>query len=274
MTSSDSEVLDDLKAKAASAVAIEALWDGDTQGWFVDLYAVVEGDAGYESRRLRSFSHGGDIRLFNGAVPPWPEALEAARIGQCLATLLGVPFHFPSPDHPEDDCPHWWEIAQAYPCRRCGMLLLQRPDLRWQGACHHCHIAIEREAKEALWSPEERSALRCSMCGNPAVGETGPSPWCRTCQEKYDTFVCPGCGSQVTVLRQYRKGDICSSCVLAERLSALSTAERRRIRDAAKLGMIAGIIAVKDVLGCGIGDAQEALAVLSRTSDSDDDPVG
>lgn len=149
MAPPDAATLAEFRAQAASAIAIEALWDGDTEGWFVDLCAVVKGDAGYESRRLRSFSHGGDIRLFNGDVPPWPEAAEAAEFGAQLAKLLGVPFHFPAVDHPENDCPHWWEVSQSYPCGRCSMQLLQARDCRWRGVCHYCHVALEREAKEA-----------------------------------------------------------------------------------------------------------------------------
>jgi hypothetical protein len=113
-----------------SPVAIEATWDGDTHGWLVDLSAVVRTAEGYGARVLRVCSGGGDIRLFNGHVPPWPGAVEAAELGQRLADELGVPFHFPSPREPEDDCPHWWERSLATPCARCGIALLQRPPAR------------------------------------------------------------------------------------------------------------------------------------------------
>jgi len=268
MTLSDAESLTELSEKAASAVAIEALWDGDTQGWFVDICAVFELESGFDSRRLRSFRGGGDIRVFRGQVPPWPEALEAARLGEQLAALLGVPFHFPSPANPEDDCPHWWEVGQSHPCTRCGIQLIQRQDCRWRGVCYHCHLAIEREAKEARWSPEERAAPRCSICGNPAVGATGTSPRCPTCREAYRTFACPSCGIEVTVRRQSLKAETCTACAIAKRLSALSPAERQRLREAAAHG-IAGIVVAREILQCGLYEAQNALAELARTAEPD-----
>jgi hypothetical protein len=85
--------------------AIEALWDGDTEGWFVRLVAVTLRPK--LEHNLASISHGTDMRLFNGEVPPWPEALEATAIGRALADRLGVPFHFASPDQPDLDLPRW-----------------------------------------------------------------------------------------------------------------------------------------------------------------------
>ena len=269
MALSDTESLSELSEKAASAVAIEALWDGDTQGWFVDICAVFNLGSEFNSRRLRSLRGGGDIRLFNGQVPPWPEALEASRVGNRLATLLGVPFHFPSPNHPEDDCPHWWEVGQSHPCTRCGLQLLQRHGCRWRGVCYQCHLEIEREAKEAQWSPEERTAPRCSMCGEPAVGATGSSPRCRRCRDDYRTFACPSCGTDVTVHREFSKAETCSSCAIAKRLSALSPDERQRLREAAAKGAMAGLAAAREILQCGLHEAQAAAAELSRITEAD-----
>ncbi|MCU7824161.1 hypothetical protein [Kitasatospora sp. DSM 101779] len=91
------------------AEAIEAVWDGDTFGWFVVLLAVAaEPRAEHRVAVLRG---GGDLRLFNGAVPPWPEAVEADRVGRALAEHLGVPFHFACPQAPDDAAPRWWEGA-------------------------------------------------------------------------------------------------------------------------------------------------------------------
>ncbi|GAA1069185.1 MULTISPECIES: hypothetical protein [Kitasatospora] len=87
--------------------AIEAVWDGDTFGWFVVLLAVAAEPCA--EHRLAVLRGGGDLRLFNGAVPPWPEAVEADRVGRELADRLGVPFHFASPRTPDDAAPRWWE---------------------------------------------------------------------------------------------------------------------------------------------------------------------
>ena len=96
-----------VKALPQRPAAIEAVWDGDSEGWMVDLMAVtIEPRAEY---RLATVQHGTDIRLFNGEVPPWPEAQEASVIGRGLAERFGVPFHFASPDEPDCFAPRWWD---------------------------------------------------------------------------------------------------------------------------------------------------------------------
>jgi hypothetical protein len=102
--------LDELTARIQALpcrpAAIEALWDGDSEGWMVYLLAVtLEPRA---EHHLAIVQHGTDIRLFNGEVPPWPEALEASTIGRRLAERFGVPFHFASPEKP-DFAPRWWD---------------------------------------------------------------------------------------------------------------------------------------------------------------------
>lgn len=89
--------------------AFEALWDGDTQGWMLELLAVTRSPR--SERCLAVIRRGGDLRLFNGTVPPWPEAAEAAETGAALARHFGVPFHFPHPDGPELFEPRWWDTV-------------------------------------------------------------------------------------------------------------------------------------------------------------------
>ncbi|MEU6948710.1 hypothetical protein ABZ957_26305 [Streptomyces sp. NPDC046316] len=93
--------------------AVEALWDGDTFGWMVDLVLVTDEPEG--EHPLAVIRHGGDIRLFNGTVPPWPEAEEARRAGHDLAERLGVPFHFASPDRPDEEAPRWRDLQSGAP---------------------------------------------------------------------------------------------------------------------------------------------------------------
>ncbi|MBW8801871.1 MAG: hypothetical protein JF597_52585 [Streptomyces sp.] len=96
-----------VQALPGRPAAIEAFWDGDTQGWFVILAAAMtEPQAEVDLAFIR---HGGDLRLFNGQAPPWPEALEAETTGRALAQHFGVPFHFASPDTPDDEAPRWRE---------------------------------------------------------------------------------------------------------------------------------------------------------------------
>jgi hypothetical protein len=89
------------------------LWDGDTQGWHVYLVAVVQRAGQHHDRfdevPLTVLRGGGDIRLFNGQVPPWPEATHATKQGRAVAEHLSVPFHFTSPEAPGIDLPRWWD---------------------------------------------------------------------------------------------------------------------------------------------------------------------
>ncbi|HEX2357609.1 MAG TPA: hypothetical protein VHI50_14285 [Micromonosporaceae bacterium] len=88
--------------------AIEAVWDGDTHGWLVLLVAVRENPR--TESTLAIVRHGGDLRVFNGQVPPWSEAEEATHLGRALAERLRVPFYFASPEEPDVDVPRWWDV--------------------------------------------------------------------------------------------------------------------------------------------------------------------
>jgi hypothetical protein len=245
-------------------VAIEAFWDGDPQGWFVDLSAVVVDGDSFRLHHLTVFNGGGDIRLFNGTVPPWSEAEAAAAAGRALGERLGVPFFFPSPAHPEDDCPHWWEQDEARPCKRCGILLLQPEELAWRGHCHHCQLRVEREAREAAWTPEERAAPQCHVCGTPAVGEVGLEVRCGRCRDAYEDWTCCSCGIQVMSRRSRPHGPSCDRCSLRERLARVSPDDRRRIQEIETTGRLDAILALRDLIGGSISDADQALDLWAR----------
>ncbi|MFD9355659.1 hypothetical protein [Streptomyces sp. NPDC060031] len=90
--------LDSLAARACGirgrVVAIEALWDGDTvHDWFVVLRAIAD-DPASEHPLATVYSHMGG-------------ADAATDAGRSLADHLGVPFHFASPDTPDDEAPRW-----------------------------------------------------------------------------------------------------------------------------------------------------------------------
>lgn len=91
---------------------LEALWDGDTQGWFLELYLTdAEG-----RRNLLSLRYGSDTRLFDGQVPPWPEAEVACLVGEYLCAEHGFEFWFPNPGSPESDVP---TFAERHGCEFC-----------------------------------------------------------------------------------------------------------------------------------------------------------
>ena len=90
-----------LAARAAAfpgwVAAIEALWDGDTvHDWFVLLVVVLDEPAGEGHLAIVYHRAGGP-----------PPGIAAAEAGQGLADHLGVPFHFASPDVPDDEAPRW-----------------------------------------------------------------------------------------------------------------------------------------------------------------------
>lgn len=87
--------LDSLAARAAGVagriVVVEAVWDGDTvHDWFVDLLAVTAEPTG--EHRLATV---------------YTDPAAADRAGRALAAHLAVPFHFASPDTPDDQAPRW-----------------------------------------------------------------------------------------------------------------------------------------------------------------------
>lgn len=135
-------------ALPAKPKAIEAFWDGDTTGWFLVLVAILEGGGPNHPRYsehdlavLREES--GDLRLFNRHVPPWPESTLAQQAGEAVAKRLGVPFFFPSPQEPDDECVRWWSRDEGHPCKVCGKRLSQRDTVPWFGTCHPCHRRAE-----------------------------------------------------------------------------------------------------------------------------------
>ncbi|MFG3117536.1 hypothetical protein ACGF4C_24470 [Streptomyces sp. NPDC048197] len=89
-------------AHPGRVAAIEALWDGDTlHDWFVLLVAILDDPAG--ERHLATVYHR------RGGPPP---GIAADKAGRALAQYLGVPFHFPSPDVPDDEAPRWRTVQR------------------------------------------------------------------------------------------------------------------------------------------------------------------
>jgi hypothetical protein len=63
----------------------------------LEVHEAVRGGGGDLRRPAYVFTlrgKGGDVRLLQGTVPPWPEEVAAEELGQELATALGVPFVF------------------------------------------------------------------------------------------------------------------------------------------------------------------------------------
>ncbi|MFC7219272.1 hypothetical protein ACFQLX_14000 [Streptomyces polyrhachis] len=81
-------------ARPGRVVAVEAVWDGDTvHDWFVILLAVLDEPRG-EAHLATVYQRAGGSKA-------------AGEAGQALAEHLKVPFHFASPDLPDDEAPRW-----------------------------------------------------------------------------------------------------------------------------------------------------------------------
>jgi len=242
--------------------AIEAFWDGDSIGWMVYVSAIIDesspGLPRYTDHFLATLQGvGGDFRVFKNQVPPWPEAELAKEFGGALAAHFRIPFFFPSPDHPENECPRWWEREQGIPCGRCGVLLHQDDSCSWRGVCYHCHGEEEKSKKEATWSPEERAGFRCEICGNPAKGILVTAHLCLNCLDEYEEIYCSRCDVRGLYLKTISHTDICSSCNLLAKFDSLMDEQKEAIRRMAKSGkMIETMKEVRRFLGVDLGDAQ------------------
>ena len=144
------ELLDEeIKKAGGQPIVLEALWDGDTQGWFIVLNLYLEKGIFLWKRQaikhLGVVSFGGDIRLFNGEVPAWPEAELTKEWGQKANEKYGLTFYFPSDKEPDDDCPSWTQKHLAINCADCSKLVIptDSPHLPKE-LCYSCHLKRNR----------------------------------------------------------------------------------------------------------------------------------
>ncbi|MEV7093370.1 hypothetical protein AB0M80_11090 [Amycolatopsis sp. NPDC051045] len=93
-------MLADLAEQNLTPVAVEITWDGDSRGWHTELCVVVAAPKFHLVALGRFVPHLGRTESVRD---------EAVRKGQAIAERLRVPFHFPLPDEPGVDQPHWWE---------------------------------------------------------------------------------------------------------------------------------------------------------------------
>ena len=135
---------------------LEALWDGDTTGWHLNLTLYYYAKTWWfkeiikpvlSSISLGYISAGSDIRLFTGQVPPWPEAELAKALGQQAEEKYGLTFYFPS-ELPDDDCPAWTQRHLAIACGDCSKLIIPTtsPYLP-KDICYNCHLARESRSR-------------------------------------------------------------------------------------------------------------------------------
>jgi len=103
-------LLEKTRQLTGKPVCVQALWDGDSTGWFIRLEVVTQSDRTLVENGIGIVSFGGDVRLFEGVVPRWPEAQYAADVGARLAQTIGGEFYFPAPEAPDDSLPTWVQL--------------------------------------------------------------------------------------------------------------------------------------------------------------------
>lgn len=254
------QILEKALGLTRSPVAFEAYWDGDSTGWFIKVTAIFgEQDECY----LGTLQFGGDMRLFQSAVPPWPEAKVAAEIGGELSRQFAAPFYFPSPNVPEDQCPRWWQRSLGYPCSWCGIPLLQDEKCPWHGLCYSCYRKAEHEKKAASWTAEERAGPKCSMCGDPAKGVKLERQLCRRCLPRYTEFKCPRCNTEMLISSSNERPNVCWSCEHDQLMSGLTDEQKAQIRQIrSSHDLIGAIKEVRKLVGVTLAEAQNILASL------------
>jgi hypothetical protein len=92
------QICDALGGSGESVGSFRASWDGDTTGWMVWFEALTGAGSVIWAFGIRAV--GGDMRLFNGTVPPWLEVPYTEELGRRLATVYSVPFVFERRDGP------------------------------------------------------------------------------------------------------------------------------------------------------------------------------
>ncbi len=119
-------------------VAIQAIWDGDSAGWILDLEAVINSPKGFASIRIGSRrGAGGDFRFFRG-MKVMPEIAKANELGEKIAAHFSIPFYFPAPLRPEIDQPNWWQQDEGEICADCETAFLKSAEVLEHNRCGHC----------------------------------------------------------------------------------------------------------------------------------------
>jgi hypothetical protein len=139
-----------VKLMPGTPKVLEALWDGDTAGWklYLSVYTKKKFNSKLNEYFVGCINLGNDFRLFSGEVPPWPEALLAEDIAKQAAAKYDMEFYFPSPIHPDDDCPSYLRKHLAINCADCAKLIIPTTsEYLPKDCCFKCHLTREQNEK-------------------------------------------------------------------------------------------------------------------------------
>jgi hypothetical protein len=145
------EILDqEIRKSGGKPVVLEALWDGDTTGWFLCLFLYTETKSLFSTRTHRhSLGHitlGSDMRVFSGGT--WTEAHLVKELAEQAIQKYQLTFYFPS-EEPDNDCPKWTDRHLAIHCADCQKLIIPNGSQYLpQDVYYSCHL--ERKHNERI----------------------------------------------------------------------------------------------------------------------------
>jgi hypothetical protein len=146
------EILDDaIKNAGGKPTVLEAFWDGDTQGWHLELSLyTVSGIPPHEHTECHSLGMVGVPEGMNISTNGlWTEAVLAEQFGNEAAQKYDLTFYFPSKKDADPNCPAWTQRYLGIECADCSKLIIptDSPYLP-KDICYHCHLT--RESNEDL----------------------------------------------------------------------------------------------------------------------------
>ncbi|TWF40325.1 hypothetical protein FHW36_1047 [Chitinophaga polysaccharea] len=161
-----------IKKAGGKPVVLEALWSGDTNGWYLSCYLYTVTYPFFFRREHHYF-------LGQVAVPEGTEYFTnskltiegvAEALGNQAAQKYGLTFYFPAKDGPDDECPAWTERHLGILCQDCGKLILPRksPYIP-QEICYPCHLKREWDESLRKAEPADDGYNLCLLKGDECL---------------------------------------------------------------------------------------------------------
>jgi hypothetical protein len=143
----DNNIKQAIKQTGGKPTVLEALWDGDTEGWYLLLNLYMD-----KGQYLRLGTV--DPRLFSHEKTYPLEATLANKWGWKAVEKYGLTFYFPSDKEPDDDCPSWKDRHLGIQCADCGKLIIPKKSAHLpQDVCYNCHLTREVNEKIRTSAP-------------------------------------------------------------------------------------------------------------------------
>jgi hypothetical protein len=163
------EILDQGISKAGGRPAVlEALWDGDTQNWYLLLFLYTTSGYFFWKRETRHFL--GNVVISEGMDTfthgKWTIAELAKEFAQKAIDKYNLTFYFPSEDT-DLDCPKWTDRHMGINCADCNKLIIpsDSPYLP-KDVCRDCHHTREQNERIRNAAPYDDGINLCMSRGD------------------------------------------------------------------------------------------------------------